>query len=97
MKLNNIKNFNLVFSGYNTKNYTTLGNYKGLIVSNAIEGENESISISLNDGGNCFVYPNNEIAKQNLMKILPVIKNGHIGKPLEDLLNFEFVIAERLS
>lgn len=62
-----------------------------------MEGINSDIIIELNQDANCFINGKDEIAKQNLMKILPITEKDFLGKNLEDLLNFEFNLAERIN
>lgn len=101
MKLNNSENFTMGFTSVNSVEnfgeYPTLENCVGLRVLGATEWMNDGIMIVSNNSISCFINGEDEISKQNLIKILPVIQRDHIGENLENLINFEFNLAERIS
>jgi len=103
MKLNDKEKFTIVCSGVGKFNglYSTPENCKKLRILNATEETQGSINIELSEGINCFINvkdKEDETTKQQLlMKILAIIQRKFIGKYLEDLLNFEFVLAGRIN
>ena len=104
MKLNDKEKFTINCSGGIGKFnglYPTPENCKKLRILNATEGMGSSINIELGKGINCFINVKNkedETTKQQLlMKILPIIQRKFIGKCLEDLLDFEFILAGRIN
>ncbi|MCG2694625.1 hypothetical protein L6261_00890 [Candidatus Parcubacteria bacterium] len=99
MKLNDNKNFRRNFRDIRkidgkTPNEENCAESK---ILNVTEGIDNGIEVVLEKSTACFIDGNNEIAKQNLMKILPVIQKDYIGKNLGDLLNFEFNFVERIN
>ena len=102
MKLNDKEKFTINCGGIGKFNglYPTPENCKKLRILNATEGMEGSINIELGKGINCFINAKNkedEITKQLLMKILPIIQRKFIGKCLEDLLDFEFILTRRIN
>lgn len=99
MKLNNNENLKIGFSSVGKFNGKTPNpeNCAELKILNAEEWMDDGIKIVLKNSVICFINGKDEIAKQNLMKILPVIQKDYIGKNIEDLLKFEFNLAERIN
>ena len=53
--------------------------------------------LELEDGKKFFILAKDEVASQCLGKILIVVQRDYIGKKLNDLINREFCLAEKIG